>query len=200
MADKNFVVKNGLIVNTSFVANSTKVALGAVNATSNGVEISVSQITIGNSSVNATINSTSFTGTANISSAYVQNTDSRTLSGNLTFSAANISFTSGWYVGANVSANASALFVGNSSVNTYITSSGLYVNGVIFPSGGGYYKGNQGSVGAASNANNLFRINSNTMSNNITIAAGENALTVGPITVGTGNTFTIQTGGRAVII
>lgn len=67
-------------------------------------------------------------------------------------------------------------------------------------SGGGYYKGNDGAVGAAGNANNLFRINSNTMSNNITVAAGENALTVGPLTIQTGYTLTVETGGRAVII
>jgi len=65
---------------------------------------------------------------------------------------------------------------------------------------GGYYKGNDGTVGSASSANNLFRINSNTMSNNITVAAGENALTVGPLTIQSGYTLTVQTGGRAVII
>lgn len=65
---------------------------------------------------------------------------------------------------------------------------------------GGYYKGNDGAVGSASNANNLFRINSNTISNNITIASGENALTAGPLTIQTGQTLTISSGGRAVII
>lgn len=103
-------------------------------------------------------------------------------------------------VGSNTVVNTSVVFVGNSSQNAYITSSGLYVNGAAFVSGGGYYKGNQGIVGNPSNANNLFRINANTMSNNITIAPGENALTVGPINIGTGNTLTISTGGRVVII
>ena len=64
MADKDFVVKNGLVVNTSFSANSTQFTLATINATSNGFFANTSQIKIGNSSVNATINSTAFTGDA----------------------------------------------------------------------------------------------------------------------------------------
>lgn len=53
-----------------------------------------SNVTVGNTSINATINSTAFSGTANNSTnlggigaaSYVQNTDSRTLSGNLVIS------------------------------------------------------------------------------------------------------------------
>ena len=79
-----------------------------------------------------------------------------------------------------------------------------YANGAWGAIGGGgggsaYFKGNQGTIGDAADANNLMRINSNTQSNNITIATGENALMVGPITIGTGNTLTISTGGRVVI-
>lgn len=59
-------------------------------------------ILVGNSTVNASINSTAFNGTANNASnlggtaaaSYVQNTDSRTLSGNLTFSGANTTVSS----------------------------------------------------------------------------------------------------------
>jgi hypothetical protein len=92
------------------------------------------------------------------------------------------------------------VFVGNSTVNSYVTSDGLYVNGQIFQSGGGYYKGNKGAVGYTANKDNLFRINSNTQSNNITISTGENAIAVGPITVEPGYAFTVEIGGRAVII
>lgn len=66
--------------------------------------------------------------------------------------------------------------------------------------GGGYYKGNAGAVGNTSNKDNLYRINSNTQSNNITVAAGENALTVGPMVIAVGYNLTIEEGGRAVII
>jgi hypothetical protein len=103
-------------------------------------------------------------------------------------------------VGTNVITNTTAYFVGNSSVNAYITSAGLYVNGAVFQSGAGYYKGNKGTVGDASNANNIFRINANTISTSITFVAGENASAVGPLTIGTGNTVTISTGARVVIV
>jgi hypothetical protein len=65
--------------------------------------------------------------------------------------------------------------------------------------GGGYFKGNDGSVNPTS-GNNFFRINANTQSNNITIAAGENAQVTGPFAIQTGSTLTVSTGGRVVII
>ena len=71
--------------------------------------------------------------------------------------------------------------------------------GAIAGGGSAYFKGNDGPIGDASAANNLMRINSNTQSNNITVIAGENALMVGPITIGSGNTLTIDTGARVVI-
>ena len=73
--------------------------------------------------------------------------------------------------------------------------------GAIAGGGGGsaYFKGNDGPIGDAAAANNLMRINSNTQTNNITVIAGENALMVGPITIGSGNTLTIDTGARVVI-
>lgn len=87
--------------------------------------------------------------------------------------------------------------------NTDTTTFEGYSNGAwgtIAGSSGGYYKGNDGAVGNTNSKANLFRINSNTQTNNITISAGENALTVGPIVVSPGITLTIETGGRAVII
>ena len=67
-------------------------------------------------------------------------------------------------------------------------------------SGGGYYKGNNGAIGSTTNKENLYRINSNTQSNNVTISAGENALTAGPMTISSGFNLTIETGGRVVIV
>ena len=79
-----------------------------------------------------------------------------------------------------------------------------YANGawgtVAGTGAGGYYKGNFGAVGNTDNKANLYKINSNTQSNNITITAGENALTVGPMTIQVGFNLTIEEGGRAVII
>lgn len=66
--------------------------------------------------------------------------------------------------------------------------------------GGAYFKGNDGTSGDPDSKNKLYRINANTQSNNITIADGENAITVGPMVIADGFNLTIETGGRAVII
>lgn len=186
MADKDFVVKNGIVVNTAVTINST------------AIHFSGSPV----------LNSTSFSGTANnaaylggtVAAAYLANTDSKTLSGNIAFTGANVTYSTGWKVGANVIANTTSLFVGNSTVNAYITSNGLFVNGAAFVSGGGYYKGNLGAVGNANNVSSLFRINANTMTADITIAAGENAQATGPLVVQSGITLSVATGGRISII
>ena len=65
---------------------------------------------------------------------------------------------------------------------------------------GGYYKGNLGASGNTASKANLYRINSNTQSNNITIEAGENALTAGPMVIQDGYSLVINEGGRAVIV
>jgi len=46
----------------------------------------------------------------------------------------------------------------------------------------------------------LFQINEQTVSNNVTIAATENASVTGPITVATGVTVTVATGGTLVTL
>ena len=46
----------------------------------------------------------------------------------------------------------------------------------------------------------LFQINEQTVSNNVTIAATENASVTGPITVATGVTITVNTGGTLVTL
>lgn len=66
--------------------------------------------------------------------------------------------------------------------------------------GGGYYKGNDGTVGDAANANNLFRINANTQTANITISAGENAMVAGPLVISSGYNLLVQSGGRVVVV
>jgi hypothetical protein len=81
------------IANSSGTANLTPTAL---NVGAN-VIVNTTGLFVGNSSVNTTINSTAFTGTANNSNylgsvaaaSYVQNNASRTLSGNLYFTGTN---------------------------------------------------------------------------------------------------------------
>ena len=65
--------------------------------------------------------------------------------------------------------------------------------------GGGYYDGNRGPQNA-SNYGDIFRIHSNTLSTNVTIYSGNNALCAGPVTISTGQTLTIQTGSRVSIV
>lgn len=87
------------------------------------------------------------------------------------------------------------------TANQVLTTNG---SGVYWANGGGtgstYTKGNQGPIGDASAANNIFRINANTVSNNITFDAQDNASATGPLTVATGYTITISDGASVVIL
>lgn len=164
MADKDFVVKNGLVVDTSTLV---------VNATSNRVGIN-------NTNPDASL---TVTGTANVSGD-VTLMSTVTLPGTLVVSTISANGT--------VGSNGQALISDGTAV--------YWGNVATGGSAGGYYKGNAGTVGDVGNLGNLYRVNSNTQSNNITIASGENALTVGPMVIATGYNLTISEGGRAVII
>lgn len=79
-------------------------------------------------------------------------------------------------------------FTGNDTVK--ISSSG---------GGGGYFKGNQGTVGDPSNVGDIFRVNHSILEANVTIEATERAIAVGPLVVNTGIVLVISDGGRGVI-
>ena len=67
--------------------------------------------------------------------------------------------------------------------------------------GAGYYIAKDGSVaGNSSGRDNLFRVNLNATTGNVTIAANNNASVTGPLTVGNGTTLTITSTGRLAII
>ena len=67
--------------------------------------------------------------------------------------------------------------------------------------GAGYYIGKDGTVaGNVNGRDNLFRVNTNATTGNITIAANNNASVVGPLTIGNGTTLTIASTGRLAII
>ena len=67
--------------------------------------------------------------------------------------------------------------------------------------GAGYYIGKDGSVnGNANGRDNLFRVNLNATTGNVTIAANNNASVTGPLTIGNGTTLTITNTGRLAII
>ena len=67
--------------------------------------------------------------------------------------------------------------------------------------GAGYYIAKDGSInGNASGRDNLFRVNLNATTGNVTIAANNNASVTGPLTVGNGTTLAITNTGRLVIL
>jgi hypothetical protein len=67
--------------------------------------------------------------------------------------------------------------------------------------GAGYYIGKDGTVAGNTNGrDNLFRVNANATTGNVTIAANNNASVTGPLTVGNGTTLTITSTGRLAII
>ena len=67
--------------------------------------------------------------------------------------------------------------------------------------GAGYYIGKDGTVaGNANGRDNLFRVNLNATTGNVTIAANNNASVTGPLTIANGTTHTITSTGRLAII
>ena len=66
---------------------------------------------------------------------------------------------------------------------------------------GGYFLNKDGTASPnASDKDKMFRVNANTTTGNITLAASDNASATGPITIGNGFTITISSGGRLAII
>lgn len=99
----------------NLVANSITVQLA--NSTNTATLTPIS-LTIGSQVVNTTMVSGAIVNTANLNST-----------GNI--SAVNMAATTKVSVGANVYANATAIFVGNSTVNTVITATGLITSSVV---------------------------------------------------------------------
>lgn len=66
--------------------------------------------------------------------------------------------------------------------------------------GGSYFQGENGTVGAAAGKGDIFRVHEKELNTNVTIAATDNALASGPLTVASGITLTISNGGRLAIV
>lgn len=159
----------GVVVNTAGVfVNSTYIATISANNASylGGTVASGYQTTAGLSANVATLsaNNASYLGTV-AAASYVQNTDSRTLSGNLNFTGVNNYFTN-IYVGANNYMNVTTHFLGNSTVNTNISAGSISVNGAVIANNSGVYA--TGTVNAASHTTSFATVNATT------IAAGAN--------------------------
>ena len=66
--------------------------------------------------------------------------------------------------------------------------------------GGSYFQGENGAVGATAGKGDIFRVHEKELNTNVTIAATDNALASGPLTVANGITLTIANGGRLAIV
>jgi hypothetical protein len=152
MADLDFVVKNGLVVNTSFTANSTRIALGSnvsintsalsVGNTISNTRILQTSINVGNTTVNVSVNSTSFSGIAN-NTSFVGSTSAANVVSNTQLSANLANYVNTVNLSANLtnyqttaglSANVAKLtanntsFVGSTSAANVVSNTQLSAN------------------------------------------------------------------------
>ena len=83
---------------------------------------------------------------------------------------------------------------------TITPGAGTITNAMFAPGtslGGGTYKGENGEVNAG--GGDIFRVHQKQLDTDTTIDADENALAAGPLTVATGVTLTVTSGGNLVI-
>jgi hypothetical protein len=67
--------------------------------------------------------------------------------------------------------------------------------------GGGFFKGENGSVGdATTGPGDIFRINEQELNTSVTISGTENASCTGPLAVASGVTLTVSAGGTLAVI
>lgn len=141
MADKDFSVKNGLLVsNSTWVVNATAIYYtGSVvaNAT-HFVGTSYNTLNVGSTPASEVVNTTTLSSnltnyqtlaglSANVSAlSYLVNTSSNfTVAGNLNFTGANNFFGSAVKVGSNVSLNTSSFLMG---ANVVVNTSGMQIS------------------------------------------------------------------------
>lgn len=67
--------------------------------------------------------------------------------------------------------------------------------------GGGFFKGNNGNIGRTDTGrDDIFRTHDKTLTRDTTIDATENAIAGGPLTIDTGVTLTVTSGGNLSIV
>lgn len=203
MADKEFSVRKGLIVaNTLIYATGANVGIGNTTPTHNlrveGTQSVLTSISVGNSSVNVSINATSFSGTSNNSTnlggtaaAGYQTTAG--LSSNVaTLTANNTSFV-GSVSAANVVSNAQL----SANLSSYQTIAGLSANVATLTAnnasnlGGVAASGYQTTAGLSANVATLTANNANNLGGSAanTYAKLSGAIFTGQITANGATTY-----------
>jgi hypothetical protein len=86
---------------------------------------------------------------------------------------------------------------------TAVPGSGTITQAMFAPGlnlGAGYFQGDNGTTGDTTNGKgDIFRVHEQELNTDTTIAATDNALCAGPLTIATGVTLTVTTGGNLVI-
>jgi hypothetical protein len=213
MSDKDFVVKNGLVVNTTFTANSTEVHIGntSVNAVFTSPSTNTLTLTISNSSVTGTLTSANYSGTsANSTNLNSQPGSYYTNATNINagtlpwaYQAANtVNTTGNFTIAGNLNFTAANNYFGNSTANTTIyintinsTSNGVTVNNSLIVIGNSSVNVQINSTVISATANNALNLGGNLPSyytNATNIVSGTLAWARAPInTVNTTGNFTI---------
>jgi hypothetical protein len=207
----SFRVKNGLVVNNAFLANSTIVSLGAnitinttayfVNSASTNTTITAGQVAVG---ANAIVNTTAvYVGNSTVNA--VTNSSSIAVSNstvNTTIAIGQVA------VGANAIVNTTAVYVGNSTVNAVTNSSSLAVSNstvntnvsigriavganAIVNTIGVFVNNATANVGSLVNATSVFTGNTtvNTVIDSVSIAVSNSTFNtvINPLSIRTGN-------------
>ena len=154
-------------------ANRISVDGATITADGSG-QLKIADLGVGSAQINNAAVTTAKIGTGQITNALI---------GSLAVNTGNI---------ANL--NVTRLKIANGAVTAAKLDSGISL-------GAGYYIAADGSVNGNSNGRtNLFRVNTNATTGNVTIAANNNASVTGPLTIGNGTTLTITSTGRLAII
>jgi len=86
---------------------------------------------------------------------------------------------------------------------TVTPGAGTITQAMLSPSlslGAGYFQGENGATGDTTNGKgDIFRVHEQQLDTDVTIGATDNALCAGPLTIATGVTLTVTSGGNLVI-
>lgn len=92
------------------------------------------------------------------------------------------------------------VFTSNGRTWIFNTSANAWLSSTITTGTGGYYAGNNGEVGDSVRLGDIFRLHTNTVTRNVSVSSGNNAIAAGPISIASGYVLTVNTGARVSIV